>query len=279
MGMQTKRRSDRKHFRKLDPRIAVRNPVMFLVWVGTIVTAFVTLDPNLFGTVPGDPNQQRLLNGLITVILFFTVLFANFAEAVAEGRGKAQADSLRSTRSDLMARKVLPDGTTQSVPSTALRRGEQVKVMAGEIIPADGEVVSGIASVDESAITGESAPVLKQPGTDIASSVTGGTRLVSDELLIQITADPGQGFIDRMIALVEGAERTKTPNEIALTVLLTVLTQVFLIVVATLPPLANYVQTPTTIAILISLLVALIPTTIGGFASLSLTSLPPLAEP
>jgi len=240
---------------------------MFLVWVGTIVTAFVTLDPNLFGTVPGDPNQQRLLNGLITVILFFTVLFANFAEAVAEGRGKAQADSLRSTRSDLMARKVLPDGTTQSVPSTALRRGEQVKVMAGEIIPADGEVVSGIASVDESAITGESAPVLKQPGTDIASSVTGGTRLVSDELLIQITADPGQGFIDRMIALVEGAERTKTPNEIALTVLLTVLTQVFLIVVATLPPLANYVQTPTTIAILISLLVALIPTTIGGLLS------------
>jgi len=231
------------------------------------VTAFVTLDPNLFGTVPGDPNQQRLLNGLITVILFFTVLFANFAEAVAEGRGKAQADSLRSTRSDLMARKVLPDGTTQSVPSTALRRGEQVKVMAGEIIPADGEVVSGIASVDESAITGESAPVLKQPGTDIASSVTGGTRLVSDELLIQITADPGQGFIDRMIALVEGAERTKTPNEIALTVLLTVLTQVFLIVVATLPPLANYVQTPTTIAILISLLVALIPTTIGGLLS------------
>lgn len=231
------------------------------------MTAFVTLDPNLFGTVPGDPNQQRLLNGLITVILFFTVLFANFAEAVAEGRGKAQADSLRSTRSDLMARKVLPDGTTQSVPSTALRRGEQVKVMAGEIIPADGEVVSGIASVDESAITGESAPVLKQPGTDIASSVTGGTRLVSDELLIQITADPGQGFIDRMIALVEGAERTKTPNEIALTVLLTVLTQVFLIVVATLPPLANYVQTPTTIAILISLLVALIPTTIGGLLS------------
>ena len=193
--------------------------------------------------------------------------FANFAEAVAEGRGKAQADSLRATRSDTMARKVLPDGSTQSIPSTALRRGEQVKVIAGDIIPADGEVVSGIASVDESAITGESAPVLKQPGTDIASSVTGGTRVISDELLIRITADPGQGFIDRMIALVEGAERSKTPNEIALTVLLTVLTQVFLIVVATLPPLANYVNTPTTIAILISLLVALIPTTIGGLLS------------
>jgi potassium-transporting ATPase ATP-binding subunit len=284
MSPQTKRRGDRKHtpkakmvglynraiqdaFRKLDPRIAVRNPVMFLVWVGTIVTALVTLDPNLFGSVTADPNQQRLLNGLITLILFFTVLFANFAEAVAEGRGKAQADSLRATRSDTMARKMLPDGSTQSIPSTALRRGEQVKVIAGEIIPTDGEVVSGIASVDESAITGESAPVLKQPGTDIASSVTGGTRVISDELLIRITADPGQGFIDRMIALVEGAERSKTPNEIALTVLLTVLTQVFLIVVATLPPLANYVNTPTTIAILISLLVALIPTTIGGLLS------------
>ena len=284
MSIKTKLRGDRKHtpkaktaglykraiqdaFRKLDPRIAVRNPFMFLVWVGTIVTALVTFNPNLFGTVNAQPNQQRLLNGLITIILFFTVWFANFAEAVAEGRGKAQADSLRATRSDTMARKVLPDGSTQSIPSTALRRGEQVKVIAGEIIPADGEVVSGIASVDESAITGESAPVLKQPGTDIASSVTGGTRVISDELLIRITADPGQGFIDRMIALVEGAERSKTPNEIALTVLLTVLTQVFLIVVATLPPLANYVNTPTTIAILISLLVALIPTTIGGLLS------------
>jgi K+-transporting ATPase ATPase B chain len=194
-------------------------------------------------------------------------LFANFAEAIAEGRGKAQAESLRATRSDTMARKVFPDGSTQTISSTALRRGEQVKVIAGEIIPADGEVMTGIASVDESAITGESAPVLKQPGTDISSSVTGGTRVISDELLIRITADPGQGFIDRMIALVEGAERTKTPNEIALTVLLTVLTQVFLIVVATITPLANYVNTPTTIAILISLLVALIPTTIGGLLS------------
>lgn len=284
MSTQTKRRSNRKHtpkaktaglykraiqdaFRKLDPRIAVRNPVMFLVWVGTLVTACVTIDPNLFGTVQAAPNQQRILNGWITLILFFTVLFANFAEAVAEGRGKAQADSLRATRSDTMARRVLPDGSTQSVSSTALRRGEQVKVIAGEIIPADGEVVSGIASVDESAITGESAPVLKQAGTDIASSVTGGTRVISDELLIRITADPGQGFIDRMIALVEGAERSKTPNEIALTVLLTVLTQVFLIVVATMPPIATYVNTPTTIAILISLLVALIPTTIGGLLS------------
>lgn len=284
MTTNTQRRSDRKHtpkarmkglyqrairdaFSKLDPRIAVRNPVMFVVWVSTLITACVTLDPNLFGTVQADPNQQRWLNGLITLILFFTVLFANFAEAIAEGRGKAQAESLRATRSDTMARKVLPDGSTQTISSTALRRGEQVKVIAGEIIPADGEVVTGMAAVDESAITGESAPVLKQPGTDISSSVTGGTRVISDELLIRIMADPGQGFIDRMIALVEGAERSKTPNEIALTVLLTVLTQVFLIVVATITPLANYVNTPTTIAILISLLVALIPTTIGGLLS------------
>jgi K+-transporting ATPase ATPase B chain len=240
---------------------------MFVVWVGTIVTFLVTLDPNLFGLSHRDVTGQRLLNGLITLILFLTVLFANFAEAVAEGRGKAQADALRATRSDTLARKILPDGSVQQISSTELRRGDQVRVVAGEMIPADGEVIQGIASVDESAITGESAPVLKQPGTDIASSVTGGTRILSDELLLRVTADPGQGFIDRMIALVEGAERTKTPNEIALTVLLAVLTQVFLIVVATLPPFANYVQSPTTVAILISLLVALIPTTIGGLLS------------
>ncbi len=260
-------RAIRSAFSKLDPRAAVRNPVMFLVWISTIITFFVTINPNLFGPVSRDAGQERLLNGLITLILFFTVIFANFAEAIAEGRGKAQADSLRTTRSDTAARKVLPDGTIQQVSSTELRKGDQVKVAIGEMVPADGEVVAGIASVDESAITGESAPVLKQPGTDISSSVTGGTRVVSDELTIRITADPGQGFIDRMIALVEGARRTKTPNEIALTVLLAVLTQVFLIVVATVSPLANYAQSPTTIAILISLLVALIPTTIGGLLS------------
>ncbi|WP_404783962.1 potassium-transporting ATPase subunit KdpB [Altericista sp. CCNU0014] len=260
-------RAVREAFIKLDLRNAVKNPVMFIVWVGTLVTALVTLDPNLFGTVSADAGSQRILNGLITLILFFTVVFANFAEAVAEGRGKAQADSLRSTRSDTIARKLLPDGTIQEISSTELRRGDRVKVIAGDMIPADGEVIKGVASVDESAITGESAPVLKQPGTDISSSVTGGTRILSDELILNITSDPGQGFIDRMIALVEGAERSKTPNEIALTVLLTVLTQVFLIVVATVSPLANYVQAPTTIAILISLLVALIPTTIGGLLS------------
>jgi potassium-transporting ATPase ATP-binding subunit len=261
------KRAVRDAFIKLDPRTAIGNPVMFLVWVGTIVTLLVTIDPNLFGTVRADTGSQRLLNGTITIILFLTVIFANFAEAVAEGRGKAQADTLRSSRSDTPARKVLPDGTIAQVSSTELRKGDRVKVALGELIPADGEVVAGVASVDESAITGESAPVLKQPGTDIASSVTGGTRVVSDELTIQITADPGQGFIDRMIALVEGAKRSKTPNEIALTVFLAVLTQVFLIVVATLSPLGNYVNTPITIAILVSLLVALIPTTIGGLLS------------
>lgn len=260
-------RALREAFTKLDPRLTIRNPVMFIVWVGTVVTATVTINPDLFGTVSTNTENQRLFNGCITLILLLTLIFANFAEAVAEGRGKAQADSLRATRSDTSARKVLPNGEFQDISSTALRRDDQVKVVAGEMIPADGEVISGFASVDESAITGESAPVLKQPGTDIASSVTGGTRVISDELLIRITADPGQGFIDRMIALVEGAERKKTPNEIALTVLLTVLTQVFLIVVATIPAIANSVHTSTTIAILIALLVALIPTTIGGLLS------------
>ncbi|WP_211178588.1 potassium-transporting ATPase subunit KdpB [Brasilonema octagenarum] len=276
-------RAIRESFVKLNPRTAVKNPVMFIVWVGTIVTFLVSVDPNLFGTVQADINQQRLFNGLITLILFLTVLFANFAESVAEGRGKAQADALKATRSDTVARKMLPDGSIKEINSTELRRGDLVKVTAGNMIPADGEVTQGIGSVDESAITGESAPVLKQTGTDIASSVTGGTRLLSDELTIRITADPGQGFIDRMIALVEGAERSKTPNEIALTVLLAVLTQVFVIVVSTIPPFAGYIanfistvygaeagnslRAGASIAILISLLVALIPTTIGGLLS------------
>lgn len=250
---------------KLNPRHAVKNPVMFLVWVGTVVTLLVTIDPNLFGSTQGE--NPRLFNGLITVILFFTVWFANFAESVAEGRGKAQADALRSTKSDTSARKLLPDGSIQEVSSTTLRQGDLVKVISGDIIPADGEVIAGVASVDESAITGESAPVLKETGSDVASSVTGGTRIISDELTIRITSDPGKGFIDRMIALVEGAERSKTPNEIALTVLLAVLTLVFLFVVATLPPIANYVGSPVSVAILIALLVALIPTTIGGLLS------------
>ncbi|BAU41582.1 Potassium-transporting ATPase B chain [Leptolyngbya sp. O-77] len=282
MAFSTKLREQRKHtpkaemsglysraiqqaFVKLNPRVMIRNPVMFVVWIGTIITALLTLNPGLFGTVPGE--NQRFFNGLITLILFFTVWFANFAEAVAEGRGKAQADALRATKTDAIAHRILSDGSVEEVSSTRLQRGDQIRVVAGDVIPADGEVIGGIASVDESAITGESAPVLKQPGTDIASSVTGGTRIISDELLIRVTADPGKGFIDRMIALVEGAERSKTPNEIALTVLLAVLTQVFLVAIATLPPIARYVQAPVSIAMLIALLVALIPTTIGGLLS------------
>ncbi len=258
-------RAIKQSFVKLDPRIAIKNPVMFLVWIGTIVTALMTIDPNLFGTVAGT--NLRLFNGLICAILFATVLFANFAEAFAEGRGKAQADALRATKSDTTARKISADGSIVEISSTELRKGDIVKVIAGDMIPADGEVIGGEAAVDESAITGESAPVLKQPGTDIASSVTGGTRILSDELSIRVTADPGKGFIDRMISLVEGADRSKTPNEIALTVLLAVLTQVFLIVIATLSPVANYAKSPVSIAVLVALLVALIPTTIGGLLS------------
>jgi K+-transporting ATPase ATPase B chain len=252
-------------FVKLNPKQAVKNPVMFLVWVGTLITLAVTIEPNLFGPVTEE--NPRLFNGIITVILFFTVWFANFAEAVAEGRGKAQADALRSTKSETIAKKLFPDGAITEVPSTSLQKGDTVYVVAGDTIPADGEVVMGTASVDESAITGESAPVLKEPGSDVASSVTGGTRIISDELIIRITADPGKGFIDRMIALVEGAERSKTPNEIALTVLLAVLSLVFLFVVVTLPFIAQYVQIQVSVAVLVALLVALIPTTIGGLLS------------
>jgi len=251
--------------RKLNPRVMVRNPVMFVVWVGTAITAALTVNPNLFGPDNGD--GAAVYNGLITLILSLTVLFANFAEAVAEGRGKAQAEALRSTRSDTIARRLQADGSLEEVNSTSLKRGDRIQVVAGDTIPVDGEVIVGVASVDESAITGESAPVLKEPGSDVASSVTGGTRIISDELILQVTADPGKGFIDRMIALVEGAERSKTPNEIALTVLLAVLTLVFLIVVATLPPPANYASSPVGITILVALLVALIPTTIGGLLS------------
>lgn len=250
---------------KLNPKQAVKNPVMFIVWVGTLITLAVTIEPNLFGPVTED--NPRLFNGMITVILFFTVWFANFAEAVAEGRGKAQADALRSTKSETIAKKLFPDGAITEIPATSLQKGDTVYVVAGDTIPADGEVVMGSASVDESAITGESAPVLKEPGSDVASSVTGGTRIISDELIIRITADPGKGFIDRMIALVEGAERSKTPNEIALTVLLAVLSLVFLFVVVTLPFIAQYVQIQVSVAVLVALLVALIPTTIGGLLS------------
>ncbi|MGF1935902.1 MAG: potassium-transporting ATPase subunit KdpB [Nostoc sp. ChiQUE02] len=258
-------RAMRDAFVKLNPKYAIKNPVMFVVWVGTIITLLLTIDPNLFG--PALQKKPQLFNGLLSGILFFTVWFANFAEAVAEGRGKAQADALRLTKSETIAKKLAADGTISEVSSTSLQQGDNVYVVAGDIIPADGEVIMGVASVDESAITGESAPVLKESGSDVASSVTGGTRIISDELIIRITSDPGKGFIDRMIALVEGAERSKTPNEIALTVLLAVLSLVFLLVVVTLPALAYYVNSPVSVPILIALLVALIPTTIGGLLS------------
>ncbi|BAY32683.1 potassium-dependent ATPase subunit B [Nostoc carneum NIES-2107] len=252
-------------FVKLNPQHAIKNPVMFLVWVGTLITLAVTIEPSLFG--PVQQNNPQLFNGILTGILFFTVWFANFAEAVAEGRGKAQADALRSTKSETTAKKLATDGTITEVPSSSLKQGDTVYVVAGDFIPADGEVIMGVASVDESAITGESAPVLKESGSDVASSVTGGTRIISDELIIRITAESGKGFIDRMIALVEGAERSKTPNEIALTVLLAVLSLVFLFVVVTLPAFAYTVKNPVSIPVLIALLVALIPTTIGGLLS------------
>ena len=258
-------RAIRDAFMKLHPQYAIKNPVMFLVWVGTIITFSVTIYPQLFG--PINQKNPYLFNGLLTGILLFTILFSNFAEAVAEGRGKAQADTLRSTQSATNAKKIDVDGTIIEVPSTSLNRGDTIHVVSGDIIPADGEVIMGVASVDESAITGESAPVLKESGSDVASSVTGGTRIISDELIIRVTAEPGKGFIDRMIALVEGAERTKTPNEIALTVLLAVLSLVFLFVVATLPAFAYYVNSPVSVPVLIALLVALIPTTIGGLLS------------
>ncbi|BAZ87361.1 potassium-transporting ATPase subunit KdpB [Dolichospermum compactum] len=252
-------------FIKLYPQYAIKNPVMFLVWMGTIITFSVTIYPELFG--PINQKNPHLFNGLLTGILLFTVLFSNFAEAVAEGRGKAQADTLRSTQSATIAKTITVDGTITEVPANSLKQGDTIYVVSGDVIPADGEVIMGVASVDESAITGESAPVLKESGSDVASSVTGGTRIISDELIIRVTAEPGKGFIDRMIALVEGAERTKTPNEIALTVLLAVLSLVFLFVVATLPAFAYYVNSPVSIPVLIALLVALIPTTIGGLLS------------
>ena len=249
--------------RKLDPCIQVRNPVMFVVWVGALVTASLTVDPSLFG----PSRATHTYNGVITVILLLTVWFANLAESLAEGRGKAQAAFLRRTKVELRARQVQPDGTTEDVPATDLRKGDVIRVEKTEIIPADGEVIDGVAYVDESAITGESAPVLREPGTDMFSSVTAGTTLISDWLLIRVTTDPGESFLDRMIHLVEGARRQKTPNEIALTALLSILTLIFVIVVAAMAPVASYLKAQINVADLIALVVALIPTTIGALLS------------
>ncbi|MDF2669316.1 MAG: potassium-transporting ATPase subunit [Paenibacillus sp.] len=238
----------------------MKNPVMFVVELGTIIVLLMTVFPGYFGT------EDRIgFNAVVFVILLITLLFANFAEALAEGRGKAQADSLKKSKREITANKIVGTAVKQ-VPSTELRKGDFVAVSQGEMIPGDGEVVEGLASVDESAITGESAPVIKEAGGDF-SSVTGGTRVVSDRIKVRITSDPGESFIDRMISLVEGAKRQKTPNEIALNTLLTSLTLIFLIVVVTLAPIANYVGVELEIPVLIALLVCLIPTTIGGLLS------------
>ena len=250
-------------FYKCDPRGLIKNPVMFVVWLGTWLVLAMCVNPQLFG--PTSVSQGYVV--AVALILIVTLLFANFAEAYAEGRGKAQADTLKKTRSDTQARRVLPNGETQWVLAPELRAGDLVRVEAGEMIPSDGDVIEGVASVDESAITGESAPVIKEPGTDMASSVTGGTRVRSDALVIRITTNPGESFLDKMIALVEGAKRQKTPNEIALTVLLAALTLVFLLVCGTLLSYAVYAKAHVDIATLIALLVCLIPTTIGALLS------------
>jgi potassium-transporting ATPase ATP-binding subunit len=250
----------RDSFIKLNPRTLMKNPVMFVVEVGSVITSFDLIRDRLLHLGGFGFELQ------ITLWLWFTVLFANFAEAMAEGRGKAQADTLRKARSETIARRVKADGSIEEVSGAKLRAGDLVKVVAGEFVPGDGEVVEGVASVDESAITGESAPVIRESGGD-RSAVTGGTRVLSDEILVKITSNPGETFLDRMIKLVEGAERQKTPNEIALNILLAGLTIIFLLAVVTLQPMAIYSGSPQSVFVLISLLVCLIPTTIGGLLS------------
>jgi potassium-transporting ATPase ATP-binding subunit len=247
-------------FAKLNPTTMMKNPVMFVVEIGSVITSIYLLR---------DIVTQKHAFGFdlqITLWLWFTVLFANFAEAMAEGRGKAQADALRRAKSETTAVRYRADGQTEEVPSSELRSGDVVFVIAGSMIPGDGEVTEGVASVDESAITGESAPVIREAGGD-RSAVTGGTRVLSDQIKVRITSNPGETFLDRMIALVEGAERQKTPNEIALNILLAGLTIIFLLAVVTLQPIAIYSTAPQTVFVLISLLVCLIPTTIGGLLS------------
>ena len=249
-------------FKKLSPRYMIKNPVMFVVEVGFFITLVMTFFPTIFG----DDSGLRVYNGIVSVILFVTILFANFAESVAEGRGKAQADSLKKTKKDTVANLVLKDGTEKVVNASELKKGDIVMVRMNEVIPNDGEVIEGVASVDESAITGESAPVTREAGGDF-SSVTGGTTVVSDWLKIRITSEPGKSFLDKMISLVEGASRQKTPNEIALNTLLVSLTIIFLIVVVTLYCFSDYAGAKIPMATMIASLVCLIPTTIGGLLS------------
>ena len=247
-------------FRKLDPRMIAKNPVMFVVEVGAFLTSVQLIRDTI-------RHSGHFGFGLqITLWLWFTVVFANFAEAMAEGRGKAQADTLRKARTETGARRLRRDGSEETVASSVLRTGDVVMVTAGEFVPGDGEVIEGVASVDESAITGESAPVIRESGGD-RSAVTGGTRVLSDEIKVRITSNPGETFLDRMIKLVEGASRQKTPNEIALNILLAGLTIIFLLAVITLQPYAIYSGAPQNIFVLVSLLVCLIPTTIGGLLS------------
>jgi K+-transporting ATPase ATPase B chain len=253
-------------FRKLDPREMIRNPVIFVVEITSVlVTLLIVLNVTGVATVEGPAGLGFQVQ--IALWLWFTVLFATYAEAVAEARGRAQAASLRRTRSESVAHRRLADGSLENVGSSELRKGDIIVVDEGETIPGDGDVIEGVAYVNEAAITGESAPVLKEPGTDIRSSVTGGTQVTSDSLVIRITADPGETFLDRMIALVEGAKRQRTPNEIALSILLSGLSLVFLLATVTLRPFGLYAgETVDTVA-LIALLVCLIPTTIGGLLS------------
>jgi len=259
------RRAFLDSFRKLGPKVQYRNPVMFVVEVGTVVTLIMSFFPGIFGGPVAA--GARAYDIVVTVVLLVTLLFANFAEALAEGRGRAQAESLRRTRTETVAHRIAEDGQPLGdVPASQLRKGDCARVDAGELIPADGEIVRGVASIDESAITGESAPVIREAGGDF-SSVTGGTRVLSDWIEMRVEQEPGKSFLDRMIALVEGAERQKSPNELALTVLLAALTLIFLIVIDTLPPMGGYLQAHLSVATLIALLVCLIPTTIGALLS------------
>lgn len=250
-------------FRKLDPRKMIKNPIMFTVEVVTAVMLLLLI----YIAVSGDDSQGSFWYNLVVfAVLLLTVLFANFAEAIAEARGKAQADSLRKTREETSAKLVADNGKARTVSSSELKRGDVFECVAGDTIPADGEIIEGLASIDESAITGESAPVIREAGGD-KSSVTGGTKVLSDRILVKVTAQPGESFLDKMIALVEGSSRQKTPNEIALTILLAGFTLVFVIVCASLKPFADYIGANITIAAFISLFVCLIPTTIGGLLS------------
>jgi K+-transporting ATPase ATPase B chain len=251
----------KQSFIKLNPKVMLRNPVMFTVEIGTAIMLYVTI----YSLTHNDQGSFAY-NLVIFLILLLTLLFANFAEAIAEARGKAQADSLRKTREETPANVIDNDGNITVVSSNLLKKGDVFVCEAGDTIPTDGEIIEGLATIDESAITGESAPVIRESGGD-KSSVTGGTKVLSDRIKVMVTTQPGESFLDKMIALVEGASRQKTPNEVALTILLASFTIVFIIVCVTLKPFADYAHTPITVAALISLFVCLIPTTIGGLLS------------